>query len=139
VLIPGTKGKPTPAQPLSANSSQSSPKSVKLYPILSDPSYIPQFCLFSWQRKGRRNTREHLRVKGLEKDFQASGLKKQAEVAILISKKKKKIDCQSKLIKKVGKDTSYSSKEKNLSRSYLSFEYLCPNFKDTHIPKKKQD
>jgi hypothetical protein len=54
--------------------------------------------------------RHYLRVKGCKIIFQENGPKKQAGVAILIS--------QPKVIKnkKIRKDTSYWSKEKNLSR-----------------------
>jgi hypothetical protein len=48
--------------------------------------------------------------KRLEKNFQANGPKKQAEIDILIPKK---IDLQTKVIKKIRMDSSYPSKEKS--------------------------
>jgi hypothetical protein len=58
--------------------------------------------------------KHYLRVKSWKTAFQAHGPKKQAGVAILISDK---IDFQLKIIKKVRKDTSYSSKEKSTKKN----------------------
>jgi hypothetical protein len=54
--------------------------------------------------------RHYLRIKHWTTIFQANGLKKQAGAAILISNKS---NFQPKVIKKVRKDTSYSSMEKS--------------------------
>ena len=69
----------------------------------------PAFCCMQ-KTPLKDKYRYYLRVKGWEKTFQANGLKKQARVAILILNK---VDFQPKVIKKIRKDTSYSSKEKS--------------------------
>jgi exonuclease III len=56
-----------------------------------------------------KTDRHYLRVKGWNIIFQTNGPKKQAGVAILISKK---IDFQQNLSKRIMKDTSYMSKKK---------------------------
>jgi hypothetical protein len=55
-----------------------------------------------------------LQGKKLEKTFQANGPKKQVGVAILVSDK---IDFKPKLIRRQGKDTTDSSKEKSTKRT----------------------
>jgi hypothetical protein len=53
--------------------------------------------------------RHYLRIKGWKSSFQANGPKKQAIVVILISNK---INFHPKFLKKIRRDTSYSSKVK---------------------------
>jgi exonuclease III len=57
----------------------------------------------------RENDRHYLRVKSWKKVFQANGPRKQTGVAILIFNK---IDLQPKVIKLMGKGTSYLSEKK---------------------------
>jgi len=67
----------------------------------------PAFCCI---QETHLSDKDSLRVKGWKTIFQANGPKKPAEVVILISNK---INFQSRVIKKIKKDTSYSSKKKS--------------------------
>jgi exonuclease III len=69
----------------------------------------PAFCCIQETHLSEKDS-HYLKVKGWEKIFQANGSKKLAGVAILISNK---IDFHPKVIKKIRKYTSYSSKEKS--------------------------
>ena len=73
----------------------------------------PTFCCLQ-ETHLREKDRHYLRVKGWKTIFQATGLKKQAGVAILISKKS---TSNPKLSKKTRRDTSYSSKVKSSKRN----------------------
>jgi exonuclease III len=88
----------------------------------------PNFCCLqetNLRDKGRHN----LRIKGWKTIFQANGPKKQARVIILISNK---IDFQTKVSKKIRRDTSYSSKVK-FTKMTLDSEHLCFKCKGIHI------
>jgi hypothetical protein len=73
----------------------------------------------------------YLRVKGRKTISHANGLKKQAEVAILILDK---IDFQPKIIKKIR--TLHTHQRNNLPRKTLNSEHLCSKCKGTHILKR---
>jgi exonuclease III len=73
------------------------------------------YCIQETHLSGK--DRHCLRVKCWKKAFQASDPKKQAGVAILIPNK---LDFQPKLSNKMGKGTSYSSKENSTKRKSQS-------------------
>jgi exonuclease III len=77
-----------------------------------DPTFC---CLHETHLRGK--VRHSFRMKGWKTIFQASGPKKQAGVAILISKK---IDFQSKVIKKRQGGTLHTHQRQNLSRGTLN-------------------
>jgi hypothetical protein len=72
-------------------------------------------------------------VKGCKTIFQANGPKKQAGVATLISNK---IDSQPKVIKKRQGGALQTHQRLNLPRYALNSEYLCYNYKGSHILKE---
>ena len=95
----------------------------------------PAFCCLQEMYLNVKD-RHYLRIKGWKTIFQSNGPKKQAGVAILISNK---IDFQPEVIKKkkkIRKDTSYSSKEKNQPRRILNFDHLCSKCKGSHMHKR---
>jgi hypothetical protein len=96
---------------LNINGLNSSIKSHRLTDWLHKQD--PMFC-FLQETHLREKDRHYLRMKGGKPIFQASGLKKQAGVAIPISNK---IDFQPKVIKKTRRGTSYSSKVKSSKRN----------------------
>jgi hypothetical protein len=79
---------------------------------LTDWKQYPAFCCMQETHLNNKN-RLYLRVKGWKKFSQASGPRKQAGIATLISNK---IDFQPKVIRHDGKDTSYSSRGKSTKR-----------------------